>query len=81
MRRLYRYPQIPNYFIELVRYGGLMSSVVVFWLGITFPSLVQIISNNLQNTFLSKPTQISYSNMTGPYSDALERNFVTNKKK
>lgn len=80
MKRIYTYPQIPKSFVYFVQYGGLLSSLTIFWLGITFPSQITDISNSLLSKLFTTALQIRNESSWGPYSDALARNFsVTTK--
>jgi hypothetical protein len=76
VRRIYTYPQVPKSVVWFVQYGGLLSSLIVFWIGVTFPSQLKNASNNLSIKFFTTSSKIRTENICGPYSDALARNFL-----
>ena len=80
MRRIYTYPQVPKSFVWFVQYGGLLSSLTVFWIGVTFPSQIKNVSNSLVAKFFTVPLKPHVENSWGPYSDALARNFIVTAK-
>jgi len=80
VRRIYTYPQIPKSFVYFVQYGGLLSSLTIFWLGITFPSQIKDTSNRLLTKFFAAALQVRNETSWGPYSDALARNFLATTK-
>lgn len=80
MRRIYTYPQVPKKFILSIQYGGLVSSLIIFWLGITFPSQIKDLSRQTTTKFFNTPLKRNDEVNYGPYSDALARNFIKNLK-
>ena len=76
MRRIYTYPQVPKSFVLFVQYGGLLSSLTVFWIGVTFPSQIKNVSNSLVAKFFTNHLKSHVENSWGPYSDSLARNFI-----
>ena len=80
MRRIYTYHQVPKSFVWFVQYGGLLSSLTVFWIGVTFPSQIKNLSNELLTKFFTTSSKIRTENIHGPYSDALARNFIVTAK-
>lgn len=76
MKRIYVYPRATKRFIQSIQYGGLASGLIIFWLGITFPTQIKNWSSVFVRNFLIKDQQINKENNWGPYSDALAKNFT-----